>query len=405
MITGPAYEDILRARGRIAPHVIRTPLVYSHAFSALAGADIYLKLETLQKAGSFKVRGATNRILGHLHEIGEKGVVAASAGNHAQGVAVAAGIAGVPSTIVMPVHASLSKQAATKGYGARIILDGNTLADSIRVAEGLAHDGMTFIHPYNDPDVIAGQGTVGLEILEDDPAVDTIVVPVGGGGLISGIALAVKATNPGVRVIGVEAEACPSVHDALLATGVPGHAPAPSLADGIIVPEPGRLAMTVIGDLVDEIVLVSEEEIIDAMLFLLERKKIVAEGAGATPAAALLGRHITIPANSNTVLVISGGNIDSPLLSKVIARGLMRQGRTLHVNIELVDRPGSLAGLLAVISRSEGNISHIGHHKDLPGIPFDHVVVDIEMETRGPDHSARIMKEITGAGFRNIGPD
>ena len=209
------YDDILHAKEVIKSHIIRTPLIYSPTFSVMTGANVYLKLETLQKAGSFKVRGASYRILSHRNEIGEAGVIAASAGNHAQGVAVAARMAGVHATIVMPVHASLSKQAATKSYGAEIILKGENLQESIEVASAISRDGATFIHPYDDPDIIAGQGTIGLELLEDLQSIDTIIVPIGGGGLISGIAIAVKAKHPEVRIIGVQATACPSAYEAV----------------------------------------------------------------------------------------------------------------------------------------------------------------------------------------------
>ncbi len=393
------YEDIVHAKEVITPHIIRTPLIYSPTFSEVTGASIYLKLETLQKAGSFKVRGATYRILHNKNEIGEAGVIAASAGNHAQGVAVAARMAGVHATIVMPTHASLSKQAATKSYGAEIILKGENLQESIEIASALAREGALFIHPYNDPDIIAGQGTIGLEILEDLQSVDIIIVPVGGGGLISGIAIAAKARNPEVRIIGVQAAACPSAYDAVrgakMVTVVPGR----SVADGILVPQVGALTLPVIESLVDEIILVSEDEIIDAMLLLLERKKILAEGAGAVTVAALFNNHISLPEGSNVVLVISGGNVDTPLLARIINRGLLRKGRIMHITIRLRDVPTSLAGLLSLIAQCEGNIIHIEHRKDDPGLPLDMVIVDIDIETRGPDHLQEIERKIRDAGF------
>ncbi|MEI7432896.1 MAG: threonine ammonia-lyase [Methanomicrobiales archaeon] len=393
------YEDIVHAKEVIAPHIIRTPLIYSPTFSEMTGLGIYLKLETLQKAGSFKVRGATYRILNHTNEIGKAGVIAASAGNHAQGVAVAARMAGVQATIVMPVHASLSKQAATKSYGADIILKGDDLQESIEIASALAVNGATFIHPYNDPDIIAGQGTIGIEIQEDLQSIDTIIVPVGGGGLISGIAIAVKAKNPAVRIIGVQAAACPSAFEALRKDEVVTVVPGQSVADGILVPQVGALALPVLESLVDEIILLSEEEIIDAMLFLLERKKILAEGAGAAPVAALLNNHISIPKGSNVVLVISGGNVDTSLLAKILNRGLVRKGRIMHISVRLRDIPGSLAGLLSLIAQCEGNILNIGHCKDDPGLPPGMVIVDIDIETRGPDHVKDIELKIRDAGF------
>jgi threonine dehydratase len=388
------YEDILHAKEVIKSHIIRTPLIYSPTFSDMTGANVYLKLETLQKAGSFKVRGAAYRILGHKNEIGEAGVIAASAGNHAQGVAVAARMAGVHATIVMPVNASLSKQAATKSYGAEIILSGENLQESIEVASAISRDGATFIHPYNDPDIIAGQGTIGLELLEDLQSIDTIIVPVGGGGLISGIAIAVKAKYPEVRIIGVQATACPSAYEAMRNAESADIVPGQSVADGILVPQVGSLTKPILKALVDDIVLVAEDEILDGMLLLLERKKILAEGAGAVPVAALFNNHISIPKDSNVVLVISGGNVDTPLLTRIIHRGLLRKGRIMHTSIRLRDVPGSLAGFLSLIAQCKGNIIHIEQRKDDPDLPLDVVVVDIDIETRGPDHVKEIEQRI-----------
>lgn len=396
------YEDIVHAQELIAPHIIRTPLIYSPTFSGISGARVFLKLETLQKAGSFKVRGATNRILSAVEHIGDAGVVAASAGNHAQGVAVAARMAGVPATIVMPVHASLSKQAATRSYGANVILKGETLQESIEAARQLGQEGMEFIHPYDDPEIIAGQGTIGLEILEDLEQVDTVVVPVGGGGLISGIATAMKTRSPAVCVIGVQAAACPSASEARTEGRTVRVVPEPSVADGILVPVVGTETLPVIRSLVDEIVLVSEEEIIDAMLLLLERKKILAEGAGAVPLAALLNNHISVKEGSNVVLVISGGNVDTPLLAKVINRGLVRKGRIMHTSILLRDVPGSLAELITLIAKCNGNVIHIEHRKDDPRMPVSMAIVDLVVETSGPEHADEINRVIRDSGFRQL---
>jgi len=393
------YDDIVHAKEVIGPYIIRTPLIYSPTFSELTGANIYLKLETLQKAGSFKVRGATYRILSNKSGIGEAGVIAASAGNHAQGVAVAARVAGVHATIVMPTHASLSKQAATKSYGAEIILKGENLQESIEVASALSREGALFIHPYNDPDIIAGQGTIGLEIQEDLQNVDIIVVPVGGGGLISGIAIATKAQNPAVRIIGVQSEACPSAYNAVRGSEMVTVIPGQSVADGILVPQVGALTLPILESLVDEIILVSDDEVIDAMLLLLERKKILAEGAGAVAVAALLNHHISIPEGSNVVLVISGGNVDTPLLAKIINRGLVRKGRIMRISVRLPDVPGSLARLLLLVAHCEGNIIHIEHRKDDLELPPDMVIVDIDIETRGPEHIEEIGQKIREEGF------
>ncbi|MFA5267887.1 MAG: threonine/serine dehydratase, partial [Methanoregula sp.] len=280
--------DIRAAEQRIAGHVIRTPLVYSPFISARTGARVYLKLETLQKAGSFKVRGATNKILANIAAVREHGVVAASAGNHAQGVAVAAYAAGVRATIVMPSWASISKQEATRGYDAEVLLYGSSLEESITRSGELAREGRLFIHPYDDDDVIAGQGTIGIEILDDLQNADMIIVPVGGGGLIAGIATAVKAIKPGISVTGVQAAACPSASEAVAAGSPVWVTARPTIADGIRVAKSGARTFPVLKNLVDRIVLATEDEIADAMLLLLERKHVVAEGAGAAPLAALL---------------------------------------------------------------------------------------------------------------------
>jgi threonine dehydratase len=399
------YEMIRKAKEIISPHVIRTPLVYSPTFSSMTGADVYLKLETLQKAGSFKVRGAANRILGHRDEIGSRGVITASAGNHAQGVAVAAHIAGVKATIVMPVHASLGKQEASKGYGAEIILQGDNLQESIEIATGLSEStGATFIHPYNDPEIIAGQGTVGVEIMEDLPDAGMIVVPVGGGGLISGIATAVKAKNPGIHIIGVQAAACPSAYTAIREGGPVRVTPGYSVADGILVPRVGDETYPVLKSLLDDVVLVSEDEIIEAMLLLIERKKIIAEGAGAVPLAALLHDHLPVQKGENIVLVLSGGNIDSPLLARVIEKGLLRQGRIMRVSARLPDVPGSLVRLLSLVAGSGGNVLSIRHSANLPGLPLDVVVAEVTIETRGHEHSREISRVLDAAGFIDHGP-
>jgi threonine dehydratase len=391
--------DIRAAEDRIAGHVIRTPLVYSPTLSQRTGAEVYLKLETLQKAGSFKVRGATSKIFSGIESVREHGVVAASAGNHAQGVAVAAHAAGVRATIVMPSWASLSKQEATRGYGAEVLLYGCSLEESIGRAEELARGGMLFIHPYNDDEVIAGQGTIGIEILNDLPETDQIVVPVGGGGLIAGIATAAKAMKPGVRITGVQTAACPSAPGAVTA-GSPVRVNAqPTIADGIRVAEVGSRTFPVLRDLVDGIVLVSENDIADAMLLLLERKHIVAEGAGAAPLAALLSGSILVTPGSTVVLVISGGNVDSAQLFRIVRQAMARQGRILRFSVLLNDCPGVLAGLLSVIAARGGNIVHIGHTYGEGEVPVMMARVEIEAETRGRKHAEALLEAIRVAGY------
>jgi threonine dehydratase len=397
MITLP---EIRKAEERIAPYIIRTPLVSSPTLSSLCGYEVYLKLETMQKAGSFKVRGAMNRILSTRDGIGERGVVAASAGNHAQGVAVAARVAGVPATVVMPVWASVSKQAAARSYGAEVILFGQNLEESIRHAKNLADAGMTYIPAFDDPWVIAGQGTIGLEILGDLPQADLILVPVGGGGLIAGIAVAARGMAPHVRIWGVQAAACPSAVEAVKA-GRPVLVEAGStLADGIRVRQVGDIAFPIIRDLVEEIVPVEEEEIARAMLLLLERKRVIAEGAGAATLAALISGRVKVPGGSRVVLVVSGGNVDTPLLDRVIHQGLVRDGRVLQGEVILSDVPGALAGLLSVIAGAGGNILQIHHARGGRDLPVQGVRVALEIETRGEEHGSELAREVEGAGYR-----
>lgn len=391
--------DIRKAQERIAHRVIRTPVVFSPTLSAKTGARVFLKLEALQMAGSFKVRGAMNKILAYTGPVPARGVVAASAGNHAQGVAVAAHAAGVPATIVMPVWASLSKQEATRGYGAEIIIHGRTLEESIRKAEELASEGRLFIHPFDDDDVIAGQGTIALEILEDLPETDCIVVPVGGGGLIAGIAAAAKTIRPSLSVIGVQAAACPSAHAAFPETCPAGVRADRTIADGIRVARIGGRPFPIIQRDVQRIVLVAEDEIADAMLLLLERKHIIAEGAGATPLAALMNSSVGIRPGSTVVLVISGGNVDSNQLFRILRQSMARQGRLLRFSVLLDDQPGALAGLLAVIAERQGNILHIHHTLGDGTVPVQMARVQLELETRDRDHSNAIQTAVREAGY------
>ncbi len=366
----------------------------------MTGARVYLKLENLQKTGSFKIRGATNAILARLGTIGPGGVITASAGNHAQGVALAAREAGVPATIVMPKDASLSKQEATRGYGATLLLQGETLAESLSIAREMAEEkDLFFIHPYDDPDVIAGQGTVGLEILDDCPDPDFIFVPIGGGGLAAGLAVAVKDRNPDVRIVGVEAAVCPSAREACRAGRRVSVDPGQSIADGIAVKQLGAGTFPVIRDLVDEIVLVTEEQIAAAVVYLLERKKVLAEGAGAVTLATLLSGVIRVPAGSRVVLVVSGGNMDPLILDRVLRQQFLAMGRIMRFSVCLPDEPGALVGLLSLLRDLRANILTIDHARHGPGLPIFSSRVDIEIETRGRDHIAAIEADLTGAGY------
>jgi threonine dehydratase len=306
---------------------------------------------------------------------------------------------GVAATIVMPVWASVSKQEATRGYGATVEVYGTTLEESITRAEDLAGEGRLFIHPYDDEDVIAGQGTIGLEILADLPATDMIVVPVGGGGLIAGIATAAKAIKPAICIIGAQAASCPSASEAILAGAPVRIMSQPTIADGIRVAESGALPFPILRDLVGKVSLVTEEEIADAMLLLLERKHVVSEGAGAVPLAALLNGSIKIRPGSTVVLVISGGNVDSALLFRIARQSMARQGRILRFSVLLDDRPGALAELLQVISAQGGNILHIHHSQGEGDVPVLMARVEIELETRGRDHGDTIREALIEKGY------
>lgn len=397
-----AISHILAAADRIRSDIIETPLVSSPALSRMFGGDIYLKMENLQKTGSFKARGAMNFIKAQQGRIPAGGVVAASAGNHAQGVALAARQSGVAATIVMPVGASLSKQEATRHYGGRVILEGRTVSESLAVAKKLAFDGRAFIHPFDDPCIIAGQGTVALEIFKALPDLDRIVVPVGGGGLIAGIAVALRHLKPDVMITGVQAGVCPSAVEAIrqgTVVAVPGGV---SIADGIAVRQIGSAPFEIIRELVDDIVLVQEEQIAAAILLLMERKKIVAEGAGAVALAALMSGAVQVRHDEKTVLLISGGNLDSPLLGRIIRKGLIQSGRIMRVNVMLEDVPGALAGLLKRIADSNANVLHIHHDRSRRDFPVYQTAVELELETRGEPHAADIKAALTGAGYTLI---
>jgi len=394
-----SVEHVHQAAKMIKGTVIKTPLVYSPSLSKMFEGEIYLKLENLQKTGSFKIRGATYYILTHKDEIGQGGVVAASAGNHAQGVALAARQALIPATIVMPEWASITKQEATCGYGGEVVIEGQSLKECIKKAQQMALEGKTFIHPFDDPDIIVGQGTMALEILEDLKQTDMIVVPIGGGGIISGIASTVKSIRPEVKVIGVQSAACPSAYESYRSgkiTSVDSHY---SIADGISVKQVGDLNFDIIRKCVDDVVLVDEDQIAAAILLLLERKKILAEGAGAVPLAALLNGSVTVPRGSRVVLLISGGNVDSPLLGRILSQGLLKSARIMRIRVRLTDAPGSLVQLLALISGLKANILHVYHDRRARNLPLYVTRVNLELETRGPEHVEKIAHKLNMAGY------
>jgi len=395
-----SLSDIRTAAKVLEERIIRTPLILSPTLSKMTGAQIFLKLENLQKTGSFKSRGATYKIVTRLAGIGPHGVVAASAGNHAQGVAMAAKQVGLPATIVMPQWASLTKQEATRGYGGEVILKGESIGQSIAYALELSAGGKTFIHPYEDEDIITGQGTIGLEICEDLPDVDAVLVPVGGGGLIAGIATAVKAINPDTKIFGIQAAACPSARAALDAGKTIRVEARKSIADGIAVKQIGEINFSIIKQTVEQIVLVEEDQIAAAILLLLERKKVLAEGAGVVPLAAILAGHLPLAGGGKVVLVISGGNMDSPLVGRVIRQGLFRNGRLMRFAVALDDSPGALARILNLIAEQKANVLHIDHTRSGKYMPINITLVDLELETRGYEHIRNILDELNTAGYQ-----
>lgn len=394
---GLEIRQIQAAAGRLAGRVNRTPLLRSAQLSDHLGAEIYLKLENLQLTGSFKVRGALNKILAEPSCGG--GVVAASAGNHAQGVALAAARAGASAQIVMPEWASISKQEATRALGADIVLHGSSVEEAIAKARELAGASRLFIHPFDDYAVMAGQGTIGLEIAEDLPGVQQVVVPIGGGGLISGIASALATAAPGCRVSGVEAAAAPSARESCR-RGEPVTVQAkPTVADGIAIKSPGRLTLPIIQELVSEVALAEEEDLVAAVLWLTEREKVLAEGAGAAPVAALLGGALQLRSGEKVVLVISGGNLDSPLLGRMVNQGLMLRGRLYRCTVRLPDQPGTLAALLSLVASLKANVLHISHDRNVRDLPLDQTRVKLELETRGPAHIQEITAALRDAGY------
>jgi threonine dehydratase len=392
-------ESVQKAAKILGDKIIRTPLIHSPSLSRMFGGEIYLKLENLQKTGSFKIRGATYGILINKHKIGPGGVVTASAGNHAQGVALAARLAGIPATIVMPEWASISKQEGTREYGGEVIIEGKNLEESLNKAKELARKGKTFIHPFEDTDIITGQGTIALELMEDLEDFDMILVPIGGGGIISGIAATIKSVRPNVKVVGVQSAACPSAyesyHHGKITTVLSEH----SIADGISVKQVGGMNFDIIRKHVDDVVLVDEDQIAAAILLLLERKKILAEGAGAVSLAALLNGSVTIPEKSRVVLVISGGNVDSSLLGRILNQGLVKHGRIMQLRVRLPDTPGSLAQLLILISGLKANVLHIFHDRNARNLPIYVTRVDLDIETRGPEHIEDITRNLKASGY------
>ncbi len=395
--TSVTAEDIRAAGRTIAGDVMRTPLVAAPRLSEMLGCELYLKLENQQYTGSFKDRGALNKLKSLTPEQAKFGVIAMSAGNHAQGVAYHARRLGMPATIVMPEFAPFTKVERTKNLGARVVLTGDTLdASAIAAREIAEQENLTFVHPYDDPQIVAGQGTIGFEMLEDQPDLDTIVVPIGGGGIISGIAIAAKSVKPEIEIIGVEAALFPSMSQA-----IHGHPPAAggqTLADGIAVKNPGELTRPIIEELVSDILLVDEGHIEAAVHVLAEQQNIVAEGAGAAGVAALMNAPERF-AGRKVGAVICGGNIDVRLLSWILTRGLVRDGRMVRLRIGIVDRPGVLAKVAQLIGETGGNIIEVYHQRLFHDVPAKHADVDAVIETRNTEHVHEIVAALKAGGF------
>ena len=393
-------DDVLAARDRVAETARYTPLVYSHTFSEMTGADVHLKQEMLQRTGAFKIRGATNRIATLPESDREAGVVTASAGNHAQGVALAATRMGVDSKVVMPDDAPIAKVKATRSYGAEVVLHGVDYDEAAeRAYEIEREEGRYYLEAFDDWEVMAGQGTLGLEILEDLPGVDTVVVPIGGGGLIAGIATALTGKQPDTRVIGVQAEGASSVVPSLEKGDRIELDSVDTIADGIATRTVGEKTYRVIRERVDKVVTVSDADIAVAVMLLLERSKTLVEGAGGVGLAALLAGAFDYEDGETIVPLLCGGNIDMNTLTTVLVRGMIETGRYLRVRTVLPDRPGALDALVDIVSEQEANIYAIQHDRTSRDVSMDAAEVEIDLETRGHDHVERLLDALRAAGY------
>jgi len=385
------FKDILQAAENIKNHVHKTPIIFSNSFSKLAGAEVYLKAENLQKTGSFKVRGAFNKMSNISGD-----VIAASMGNHAQAVAFAANGLGLQAKIVMPLTAPIVKEEATKGYGGEVILHGENFKEALDFA--LSQRDYIFIHAFDDEEIISGQGTVGIEIMEDLNDIDFIVVPVGGGGLISGISIAAKTLSPNTKLIGVQAEAATSAYRSFKEKQICEKPPLPTLADGIAIGRVGDRPFEIINRYVDDMITVDENSIAMAILLFLERKKLVVEGAGAVPLAALIKQRELFE-GKKVVVVVSGGNIDFTVIDRIINKGLMTSGRVGIFEATLDDIPGSLHSLTGLISARRGNIMNISHDRITGNLPIGKTRVVFIIEVRGKEHLEEILSDMRKKGF------
>ncbi|HEX5695946.1 MAG TPA: threonine ammonia-lyase [Acidimicrobiia bacterium] len=386
-------DDIHEARARFEGNVTETPLLWSQSFSRLTGRDVYLKAECMQRAGSFKIRGALNV----LTRLDGQPVVAGSAGNHAQGVALAASFTGSPCTVFMPESAAIPKIKATEDYGAEVRLIGSSLADAVEAAQRFSTEtGARFIHPYDDPWVIAGQGTLGLEILEQLPEVGTVVIPTGGGGLLAGAALAMKTLKPSVKVVGVEIEPASVYAESRKRGELVRDFPrgVPTVADGIAVSVPSDTVWSIAQEHVDDILVVNDAQTTVALAYILDRSKMMVEAAGAVGVAALLEKLMPDDAADPICIVLSGGNIDLMFLGKVVSHGLEASGRFARYSVLVPDQPGNLALVLQTVAGAGGNVLHVQHRREGFGLSFGTVEIEIAVETRDADHAARIAQAL-----------
>lgn len=395
--SAPTAADIRAAAARINGRVMRTPLVRAEKLSAITGADLWLKLESLQYTGAFKERGALNKLLTLSDADKKRGVIAASAGNHAQGLARHAKALGVPATIVMPSTTPDVKVRQTRALDAEVVLAGHTFEEARERADAIcAEQGLVFVHPFDDPEIIAGQGTIALEMVEDGPRFDAMIVPIGGGGLISGMALAAKDASPRTQVIGVQSALFPSMKNAL--DGEKRAVGGNTLAEGIAVKEAGALTRRIAARLVDDIVLAEERMLERALSLLMNEQKTLVEGAGAAGLAAILsdpGRF----AGKTVGLVLSGGNIDARLLSMILMRDLARSGRLARLRVQLLDMPGQLVRVASIIAENDGNVIDVGHHRTYSDLPAKMTCMDMTIDTQGQDHLDRIIDNLRLAGY------
>ncbi|HEV7167208.1 MAG TPA: threonine ammonia-lyase [Micrococcaceae bacterium] len=397
--------DIRQAQRLLEGIIAITPVESSRALGRQVGSDVYLKCENLQRAGSFKVRGAYVRMAKLSPAERARGVVAASAGNHAQGVAVAAKSLGISARIFMPLGVALPKLAATRGHGAEVVLHGHNVDEALAEAQRYADEtGAVFVHPFDNVDVVAGQGTIGLEIIEQIPDVDTVLMGVGGGGLLAGVAVAIKARaqelGREIRIIGVQAENAAAYPPSLAADALVPLKRVSTMADGIAVGRPGQLPFSIIRELVDDVVTVSEDSLARALIFLLERTKMVVEPAGAVGVAALMDGKIENP--GTTAVVLSGGNIDPMLMLKVIQRGLAAAGRFMTVRMMLDDRPGSLATISRIIAENDANVTGVDHTRVGGSISMGDVSITVNLETKGHEHGEQVLTALRAEGFQPI---